>query len=334
MSISTDGTFFIIDSSNAVNVSNPTNPFQYLMNMPKGNNYDRVVLLQAMIPKSYYLVDAPYNTMILQEKGVNTTITIVPGNYNALSWQTIIGTLLTANSPNGWTYTITFPNSLTQVDTGKFTYTVTGSGGFQPSFIFLNKNASTVYEPFGFAQASTNIFVGGVLISTNVVKFQQEDILYIHSNISSNNDQSATNDVLQEIYASTTISYSNVVYQLQGTIESYSKRLNNNANNIYTFSITNENENIMNLNGLNCAFTLLCYNKDNLSERVNKFFARTIMKYRQDDKIQMLKLQDYEKIMQSLQQQQSIQEEPEQIEEPINIENNPNENQDLSESNI
>jgi len=197
MSLIDDSVIFIIDSGSAV--SGTTSNFQYQLNIEKGHNYDRVCVLQAIIPKSYYLVNAPYNTMILLENGVQTTITLTAGNYNVRSWCTLFSALLTSRSSQGWTYSCSYPNSTTQVDTGMITYSVSGNGGLQPSFIF--PSTSLIYEQAGFSAGSTNIFINNTLTSTNVVKFQVEDVIFIHSDISSNNDQSAKNDVLQEIYA-------------------------------------------------------------------------------------------------------------------------------------
>ena len=221
MNLSSDSVIDIIDSSQAL--SGTTSNFQYQINIPRGNEYDRVCVLQAIIPKSYYLVNAPYNTITLSENGVQTTVTITPGNYNVKSWTTLIAALLTAASSQGWTYTITFPNAITQVDTGLFTYTVSGNGSLQPQIIF--PSTSLVYEQFGFSASSTNVFVANNLTSVNVVKFQVEDVIFIHSDISYNNDQTSKNDVLQEIYASSTPNFSNIIYQNSGAIEAYSKKL-------------------------------------------------------------------------------------------------------------
>ncbi len=253
MSLFKDSVIFIIDSSKAI--SGHSSDFQYQLNIPKGHDYDRVCVLQAIIPKSYYLVSDPYNQVILLENGIQTTITIPIGNYNVRSWITLIGPLLTNNSSQGWTYTITYPNSVTQVDTGMFTYNVTGNTGLQPQFIFPDN--SKLYEQFGFDKSSTNVFVNNSLTSSNVIKFQVEDVIFIHSNISYNMDMSSQNDVLQEIYASSTPNFTNIVYQNTGQFEAYSKKLLSANNNVYNFSLTDENNNHIYLNGLNCVITII-----------------------------------------------------------------------------
>ena len=41
--------------------------------MPPNNNYNRIVVMQASIPKSFYLVSAPYNTFQLLETGTTSS---------------------------------------------------------------------------------------------------------------------------------------------------------------------------------------------------------------------------------------------------------------------
>ena len=271
-----DGTIFIVDSSQAL--TGTAGNFTYILNFPKNKEYTHVCLLQAILPKSYYLVTAPFNTMTLSEPGMSpVTVTITPGNYNAISWTTLIAAQLTAASPHGWTYTITFPKSISQIDTGLFTYTVAGNGGVQPSFISAANTTSTVYEQFGFSASSTNTFVGNNLISSNVIKFQLEDTLFIHSDLSYNNDQSTFSDVLQEIYSSSTPTFTNIIYQNSGAVEAYSKILLNNKNNVYHFSVTDEHGLPINFNGLNCVFTILLYKKENLANVVKKYLQRSVL---------------------------------------------------------
>jgi hypothetical protein len=110
MSLITDSSVFIINSADRISGTNGN--FQYKIDMPKNSGYDRVCLLQALIPKSYYLVASPFNTFTLSENGVNTLITVTPGNYNVRSWITLMGALLTTSSSQGYVYAIAFPNSL------------------------------------------------------------------------------------------------------------------------------------------------------------------------------------------------------------------------------
>lgn len=266
-----DGTIYIIDSSKRVHGTDAN--FTYKIELPRDKEYNRVVVLQALIPKSYYLVTAPYNTFTLVENGVETVITLPEGNYNVISFIQVVGSLLSTNSPNGWVYSLQYNDALVTVETGKFKYIVSGNGGLQPALKFT----TFLYEQFGFSRNSINIFESDELMSTGMIKFQNEDVILIHSDISYNNDQSEFNDVLQEIYASSTPPLSNIVYQNSGNIEGYSKQLLSKDKTVFRFTLTDENNRELNLNNLNCVFTILVYKKDNINDLIRAFFARTVL---------------------------------------------------------
>ncbi len=96
--------------------------FTYNVQFPEGFEYDHVVCLNALIPKSYYLIqDGPLeNIFQLDENGTTVTISVPIGSYLLPAFKTTIGTLLTNNSPNGLTYTLTFPNG-SGANNGKWT---------------------------------------------------------------------------------------------------------------------------------------------------------------------------------------------------------------------
>lgn len=272
MVLISESTRYIIDSSQRT--SGTSSDFQFQINLPKGE-YDSVCMLYATIPKSYWLVNAPYNTFTLTELGVPITITVAEGNYNVRSWNSIVGAQLTAASLNGWTYTISIANSSTEVETGLLNFTVSGNGLNQPSFLF--PSTSTIHQQMGFMPDTTYTFSSNILSSVHVVKFQVEDVLYIHSNISYNNDQSDKSDVLQEIYAGTTPPFASIIFQNQGNVESYSKLLRSPNNNVFKFTITDRNNVGINLRGVDWNATIVCYKKD----AINNIIARHILESRQ-----------------------------------------------------
>ncbi len=57
---------FYIDSQNTTSGSSAN--FSINFAMPPDNRYDRIVVMQASIPKRVYLVSAPYNTFQLVER--------------------------------------------------------------------------------------------------------------------------------------------------------------------------------------------------------------------------------------------------------------------------
>ena len=120
--------------------------FTYNIQFPDGE-YDNVVCLNALVPKSYYLIQAGplENIFQLKENSTTVTITVPIGSYLLSAFKTTIGTLLTNNSPNGLTYTLTFPSEL-GANTGKWTFTQ--NNGSIVSSIIVNEH---FFEPFGFS---------------------------------------------------------------------------------------------------------------------------------------------------------------------------------------
>ena len=106
--------------------SGTTEYFKHTVPIPSNSGADSVVVLQASIPSSFYLIQDGLNTFGLVEDGVTTTITVPPGNYSARVFASVVSTLMTTASPNHWTYSITLPG-VTAPSTGKFTYSVTGN---------------------------------------------------------------------------------------------------------------------------------------------------------------------------------------------------------------
>src|SRR2546423_12123643 len=125
---------FYVNSRNRI--SGTDSDFSYYFDMPKDSKYNKVCLLQASIPKSYYMVQAGEH-FTLQEGKLTAQITVTPANYSRKSFAAVLQSSLTTNSPNGWSYVITYTNTSTIGGTGKYTYTVSGNSGTQPALSFL-----------------------------------------------------------------------------------------------------------------------------------------------------------------------------------------------------
>lgn len=256
-----------VDSRRRVSGSDAN--FTYNIAFPPDHNFDRVTCLNALIPKSYYLIQAGYNTFQLKEISTTVTISIPLGCYMLTAWESTIGNLLTTNSPNGWIYSVTYPSS-SAADTGKLTYAVTGNAGSQPSLIF----DSVLFEPFGFSASSTNVFSSDSLTSTTVIKLQSEDRLLIRSNMVNNPN---VDDVLVSINAATNVNYSSINY-INFYPEFNAKVLSSKSNNTYSFSLTNESGIVLDLNGLNLNLTLVFYKKDDVFQKIKDFMKMIVLK--------------------------------------------------------
>lgn len=259
-------TFYI--DSNLRNTGTQSD-FSITLNLDPDDEFTHAVVLQCLIPKSYYLIQSGSNTIQLRELASTVTVTIPPGNYSRRSFQSVLVGLLNTASPNVWTYQITYPNVAVAADTGKYTFVVSGNSG-QPSFIF---GSSKICEQFGFNANTTGTFVGNQLTSVNVIKMQREDAIYIHSDMVQNKE--GTN-VLQVVFASSeTPAYSNIVYRAVD-IEANSKTMATQPSNSYRFYITDENDQAIDLNGLNVIMSIMLYKQNDVSRIVEgslKYFT-------------------------------------------------------------
>ena len=92
---------------------------------------------------------------------------------------------------------------------------------------------------------------------------QIEDTLYVHSDLVTN----GTDDILQEIIVSGTTDFGNVTYQCVD-MEAYSKRLATQNNNVYHFKLTDEDDRLISLNGLNFFATILVFKKEDIFDMI------------------------------------------------------------------
>jgi hypothetical protein len=244
--------YIYVNSNNRLDGNNGS--FSYNINLPTDKKFTHVTLVDALIPKSYYLIQDGYNTFQMQEGVTIVTVSIPIGCYTLQTFMGQLNILLSASSPNGWTYTVTYPSlgSTYLPDTGKLTYTVSGNTS-QPSFIF---NAHcVVYEQLGFAQNSTNTFVNNTLVSSNVIKLQSEDRILLHSNCVNNPEN---DDVLCSINATSYLNYSSINYTNPSPVET-ARELKSSTINTVSFQLTDENNDLLFVNGLNTNYTLMFF---------------------------------------------------------------------------
>lgn len=252
-------------------ISGTDSDFTYFVDLRSDEPFDKVVVLQASIPKSYYLISNSSDRFILDENGMQAQIILDHGNYTRRSLREQVENELNLSSPNGWNYTVDIPDSSNTGETGHYIFSVTGNGGIQPSFIF-NESSENVHEALGFDENSTNNFVGNSLISKDVVKLQREDTLFIHSNICSNGRDS----ILQEIFTFDSNDYSSIVFQTP-SYEAYSKDIVTNDSNTFRFYLSDESDNIIHLNGQNLQMTLMVYKEENVLKLIKDFMKMKLL---------------------------------------------------------
>lgn len=238
--------------------------FNIILNIDRAKKYDRIVLLDISIPKSYLLIQDGYNTFTLRE-GINDyTITIRPANYNRNSFRLVLQSAL--NSVGTYTYTITNDNLNVNGDDGKYTYTVSDNAGVQPYFII----GSNMYEQLGFNKNTTYQFSGDTLKSTNVISFINETTLFLHCDRCTNKK----NDILQNIISVGTSDYSYITW-INNNIEINSKLYTSNGTDNFRFYLTDENGIPIFLGGLNMVFRFAVYKK---RENIDKYIKLDILR--------------------------------------------------------
>lgn len=253
---------------NSRNGNGTDSDFTYTLDLPENNGFNKVVVLQMQIPKSYYQIQSGQNTFTLTENGIDYTITVPQGSYSRRSLQATLQNLLT--SVGSYTYTVSYPSTTTAADTAKYTFTVSGNSSNQPTFKFGSNN---IAEAMGFNRNTSYTFENDILTSANVINLQKESTLFLHSDICSN----STDNVLQEVYVSAgDASYSNILYQCID-IEAYSKDLSTKGSNTFRFHLTDEDGNTIDLQGQNILITLMLYKSNNALQALKAYLKLSLL---------------------------------------------------------
>ena len=141
------------------------------------SNHNRIALISASIPKTFYLVDDNYNTFKIDE----TTHTIPEGNYTIDTFITAVDSLITPD-------TISFSDL-----TGKLTITSTTATTFEIP------TTSRLGPLFGFADGSSHTFTDNTVTSRYIVNFQSVNQIYINADIVRDNSHGTSFNLLHTI---------------------------------------------------------------------------------------------------------------------------------------
>jgi hypothetical protein len=222
------------------------------------NKFDSVCLVSASIPKSFYNMPSGYNTFSLREI-TTRTITIPVGNYNKNNLITVLATQLNTGAPVGWIYTVSYPAN-TGADTFKLTFAVTGNGGTQPRFTF--QTTTSPFRQLGFDEGSVNDFVANSLVSTNAINLSYILRAFIKSNICRN----AQDGILEELLNIGSFPSLSVMYYQQFNFDMNTREYNSDFTNSWQFTLVDGFDQIIELNGISWAFSLVFYQRNNTHE--------------------------------------------------------------------
>lgn len=221
------------------------------INLAQSQHYTDVCVIQASIPRSLFNVPSGYNTFTLTENGVDATVTISPASYSVFNLIPVLEAALNAASPNGWVYTVTFP-ALDQPQTFRYTYTVTGNGGLQPSFTF----GVGMFRLMGFLTGTTNTFVADTLVSVAGVNFAYSSRAFIKSDVCQNTDRGILQEILN--YATNCSPYTYCYFE-QMACDLTSRNFNDQSRNSWNFTLVDGFDQEIDTNNISWSFTVAFY---------------------------------------------------------------------------
>lgn len=226
-------------------------------------NFDSVCLVQASIPKSYYNMPTGYNTFTLKENTTSVTVTIPKGNYTRINLQSVLASTLTTASPNGLTYTVSYPAS-TVADTFHYTFSV-NTITVAVSFIF---SSISPYRQLGF-DVATYAFTGGISTSTlesvNALNLSYILRAFIKSNIVAN----STDGILEELLNFGSFPSSSVMSYQQVSFDLNSRIFNKENKNSWSFALVDSFGVEIDLNNISWAFSLVLFQR-NATHEIHK----------------------------------------------------------------
>lgn len=222
------------------------------------NKYDSVCLVQASIPRSFYNVPSLYRTFTLRELGVNYSVTISAGSYNRNNLALVLASALTSASGNGWIYTVTYPNIAVVADTFKYTFTVSGNGVNQPSFILT----TSMFRQLGFEENTTYAFTANTLQSANCINLAYVSRAFIKSNVCLN----AQDGILEEILNYGSFPMLSLCYYQQTSFDLNTRIYNDSNSNSWSFALVDSFDQTIDLNNVPWSFSLVFYKRNDTHE--------------------------------------------------------------------
>jgi hypothetical protein len=255
----TDSILINLSSSSAVKLNSTKNSnlkfkCNGLLKPDKHILYNTISVLNAQIPISYYLINSTNNILVIN----SISYTLVNGNYTTTSIMTMILTLIPS------TFSMSFNNA-----TGKFTLTNTTAD-------FTVNYYSTCYTLLGFIKYNPCDSSNKTLTFPNPANLYgihrikiKSDILHTR-NFDSN---SGCGSILTTI--GITSGLTGVLYYLNQS--NFRNVISNDVIDIIDIQITDENDNLIDFNGLDIFLTLqldtikeIEHNKDDLITLLSK----------------------------------------------------------------
>lgn len=241
--------------------------FSIVLPLRPNNKFDSVALVSVGIPKSYYNVDTGLDQFTLTENTTDIAVITLPhGNYNLTNFQRIMELALTNASKtfdatNYWRYALTFDDS-----TYKWTYTITDNATrpfVDASFTFVGHET---HEVLGFEEDTPNPFVAKVLTSTYANNFERTKYITVKSDIARNSGNIGTDSSIISYVPVTTVSFDQIIRHDLVELGDAAKELANNNSSTFSFSIHDDHNRLLELNGRSWFLTLFLYHHNPIDQ--------------------------------------------------------------------
>ena len=256
-----------INSKNRL--SGSATSFSFYLDIDRSQQFDRVSVIDVLVPKSYYNIGNTNNKLTVSENSVVREISLTIGNYSRKSFRAVLQTALNTSPHIGYSYAVSYDSSSSLSDNGKYTFTVETSGNPQPTFIFTEFQSPLAQIGF---DSGTKTFSGDIIISENVVNFRPKNRLILKSDIL----QNFNNNTLQNII-STEGDFDYISFQNATPIENY-KDFVQTSSNIYNFTLLDEELKGIDLNGLHWSCTIILWKENRISELIKTYIQTKVLK--------------------------------------------------------
>lgn len=238
--------------------------FSYVLSITDNDTsgeFNQVAITSCTIPKSYYDL-AVDSELRVDEDGIPRVIVVPKGNYGIDSIQNVLLKLLnepaTADPINKPIYQMRYPDCRLDNDVGKFTWTVNKDTSVFPiTWEIIGDNR--LHDILGFDKdvSGTTIilFENSQLTSKNVINLEHTKYIQIRSNICHNEgSRDGDPDILARIPIDDTDK--TVIHYRLIQLEDEIKTLVTSKSNAYRFSLYDDDNRLIDLNGNNWSMTL------------------------------------------------------------------------------
>ena len=225
-----------LNSTNADNINN--NIYNFILpNLEIADgNYIYLSVQYANIPYSFYNINTTNNVLIYTLNLLNYTVTITPGNYN-------ITQLITFLKSNMSGFTISYNSITNKMNFSHSTY----------NFVFLS--TSTCQEILGFKTNTNYTSTTLSLISINCISLIPIKCINIVSNLLTYNINKANPNNQSILCCMPVTTQPNSIIEYKNNNNFRSNLFINQISNI-TIKLTDQNNNTLNLNGLDFFLTI------------------------------------------------------------------------------